>query len=263
MLSLSTSLSERWPIILSGGPPAHITWLGDGSGLKAVLKLPRDRSEKRLIEPFNEVVCTDLADVLGLSMSETSLEFVGGEPAILSVVKSELNFTHVESSKMTLSSANLQFMATLFVADWWMANTDRGPGKREHVIVVQTERDVTLSPIDYSHALNGCSGEVYTLETVSDLSRIPISSYQHISEPYIRSFSDLLPAINRVDSIGDSSIVDLIETASAAVTTGRPPGEVAILKANAEVATALLKLRRDSLVPAMKEWCRAKRRLMS
>lgn len=263
MLSPSTSLSERWPIVLSGGPPAHLTWLGDGSGRKAVLKLPRDRSDRKLIEPFNEVVCTDLADVLDLSSAETSIEFVGGEPAILSVVKSELNFTHVESTKMTLSSANLQFMATLFVADWWMANTDRGPGKREHVIVVQTEGDVALCPIDYSHALNGCSGEVFTLQNVTDQSKTPSSSYQHISEPYIRSFSDLQPAINRVGSIGDSTIVDVIETTSTAVTTGRPPGEVAVLKANAEVVTALLKLRRDSIVPAMTEWCRAKGRLMS
>jgi hypothetical protein len=257
---MTNQLNTTWRIV-SGGPPAHITRLEDGHGQKAVLKLARDRSEKKLIEPFNEIACARFAGLMDVSKTETSLERVNGEPGIISTVKSEVNFSHVQSTNMTLSPANQQFMATLFVSDWWLANIDRAPGKVDHVMVVEAGDDVTLCPIDYSHALNGCSGELFTLQTVTDTMKISIASYQHISEPYIRTFTDLEPAIKKVGMIEDSVIAEVVETTAAAVAGGSSPGgEVAALQSNAEVVKAMLKARRDAIRPTMMEWCRLKGR---
>jgi hypothetical protein len=254
---MSSQLTSKWQII-SGGPPAHISWLVDGSGTKAVYKVPRDRSEKKLVEPFNEVVCYRLTSVLGTSTTEIYLEWAAGEPGVISLVKSEMNFSVISSGSVSLTWENQQFLNTLLVVDWWLANTDRPVGKPDHLMVIKNGEGITLCPIDYSHALNGCSGEMFALTTVTDPNKIPVSSYSHISEPYVKGFADLEPAIAKIEHFDGAQIDHVVDSAVAEVSTGRPAEEVSFLGANAEVVKALLKARQANLRPSMREWCSSK-----
>ena len=257
---MSNQLQSKWQIV-SGGPPAHITWLADGSGKRAVYKIARDRSEKKLIEPFNELVCYRLTDTLGTATTAVYLEWAAGEPGIISLVKSELNFGVVSSGTVTLSWENQQFLNTLLVVDWWLANTDRPMGKPDHLIVIKNSESITLCPIDYSHALNGCSGEMYTLATVSDPTKMPVSSYSHISEPYVKGFVDLEPAIAKIEHLDGAQIDHVVDDAVAEVSVGRSADEVKFLVSNAEVVKALLRARQANLRPSLREWCVSKRKV--
>ncbi len=258
---MSLQITQRWRI-LRGTPGEHICWLSDDSGKMAVMKRARDRSDRKLIEPFNEFVCSQFAGILGITTAETHLERVDGEPVVVSIVESELNFSYVLSNNLTMSAENVQFMAALLASDWWLANTDRAAGKNEHLVVIKTESGVTPRPIDYSHALNGCSGEIFTLTTVNDTNRIPVSSYNHISEPYVRSFRDLEPTITRIATIGNSTIDQVVGGTADRIAQGRPEDETAILRSNALVVKAMLRVRRDTLRESMKEWCRVKGRAL-
>ena len=257
---LSGQTASRWRVV-SGGPSAHLSWLSDDKGQKAVLKVARDRSSRKLIEPFNEIVCYQLARLAGTSTAEIQLEWSGGEPCILSVVESELNFSYVASGGVTLSDANLKSMATLFVTDWWLANTDRPQGKNEHLVVVKTDGGVSLVAIDYSHALCGCSGEMFTVTTISDPTKIPIDSYNHIAEPYIKSFGDLQAGITGVLAIADDAIDKVVDDSVVKVSEGRPVEEVTVLKSNAHLVKALLKSRRQTLNDTLMGWCWKKGKL--
>jgi len=244
--------------LVTGGPQSHISWLTDDTGQKAVLKIARDRSEKKLIEPFNELVCYRLASVVGTSTTKVCLERVGEEPAVISIVKSELNFSYVQANNVNLTTENVQFMANLLVVDWWLGNTDRPRGKNEHLIIIKTDSGITLCPIDYSHALSGCSGEIFTMATVTDPNRIGLANYNHISETYIQDFTQLEPMVRQVAAIQDQVIVSIVDDVVARVSEGRPENEIVVLRSNAEVVKALLKYRRDGLTSTLKEWCRLK-----
>jgi hypothetical protein len=255
-------ITSRWRIV-SGSLANHIAWVTDDTGLKGVVKRARDRSDRKLIEPFNEIVCYQLAGLAGTLTAETHLEWSGGEPYILSVVKSELNFGYVLSGNVALSAANLQSLTTLFVTDWWLANTDRPMGKNEHLAVVKTGDGIALVSIDYSHALNGCLGEVFTIATINDPAKIPIASYNHIAEPYITGFNSLQATATGVQTIADATIDKVVDDSVVKVSEGRPAEEVSVLRTNAAVVRALLKARRNTLGDSLREWCRTKGKVIT
>ena len=255
-MSPQNVLIPNWHI--PTGSLGHLTTVNDEQGRKGILKLARDRSDKKLVEPFNEILCNRFSADLGTSTTEVYLVVAGGEPGVVSLVLSELNFSYLQSNNVTLSQSNVQYLAGQLVVDMRRANTDRQQGKNEHVVVIKTGDGVLLCPIDYSHALNGCSGEMFTLASVTDTTKIPVSNYNHIAGPYIRSFSDLKPAITRITAIGDGTIAQYVSDAVNGVAISRPEPEVAFLRSNAAVVEALLKVRRDGLGPSMKEWCRLK-----
>jgi len=151
----------------------------------------------------------------------------------------------------------------LFVFDVWIANTDRAIGKREHVIVIQNDKNYQFYAIDHGHTLNGCTrGEIkWQKDNVNDDTKFPTNNLNHISEPEINKLTDLESMIKKIEELQNGTIDNIIDSIYLLVSRDRPQEEQIALSANCEVIRGLLKHRKDNLRTCIREWCIAKGKL--
>lgn len=246
-----------WKII-KGNINEHLVWMESSDGSKALFKQPRDQGVFKLVEITNELIVYQLALRLGIPVSETYVEIIDGKVGIMSIIQSELNWSHITSQNLQQQVVNLDQFRQLFTFDVWIANTDRG--KNEHVIVIQTENGYVFYAIDHGHTLNGCTqGEIkWQLENILDQSRFQLQNLNHLSESMIRNFSDLESMIKSIEALHDGTLDNIVDSVCLLVSRGRPEEEKQVLANNCNVIKALLKLRRNNLGLWLKNWCASK-----
>src|SRR5438552_12194283 len=165
----------------------------DESGLLWKFKQPRDQGPRKLIEIGNELMVHDLGRIVGVPTAPTFLANVSGRTGVVSLVESTTNWTHITSNGLQQSVVNLDSFRQLLVFDVWIANQDRSFGRPDHIIAKPVGDRFFVYAIDSSHTLNGCSGELWTAETVANNASDSIDNYSHVSEQEIQLYAQLEP----------------------------------------------------------------------
>ncbi len=245
-----------WKII-RGNINDHLVWMESSNGTKALFKQPRDQGSFKLVEIANELIVYQLALRLGIPVSETYIEIIDGKIGIMSIIRSELNWSYITSQNLQNKVLNIDLFKQLFAFDVFVANIDRSTGKNEHVIVIQTANGYVFYAIDHGHTLNGCTqGEKkWQLENVADQNKFPLNNLNHLSESMIRNLNDLEPMIEKIEILHDGTIDNIVDSICLLVSCGRSEEEKQALANNCNITKVILKLRRDSLRLWLRNWC--------
>src|SRR3989442_9900181 len=97
--------------ITKGNPTDHLMWLeNDNKGTKGIFKQPRDTSAFRLTEIANEIIVYKLANIVGIPVSQTFVDYLDGKIGIVSVIKSETNWSLVTSQNLHSQVVNMDLL---------------------------------------------------------------------------------------------------------------------------------------------------------
>lgn len=241
-----------------GNPGDHVLTVRSEAGIEAKFKQPRDQGTNKLVEIANELIVYDLARITGLTPAYTSLAYVDGRPGIISVIESNLNWSHIVNNRLQSCVININEFRQLVAFDMWIANSDRSQGRVDHVIVRQLGDRYIALPMDSSHTLNGHRGEIWNLTNVEDESKFPVENYSHVSEGEVQNYFQVETMVITIQALTDAAISNIVDAVTTSVSSSRPAEEVEALRNNSEIVKKLLSFRRIALSGWVRKWCAAK-----